>query len=101
MMAGSHMADREIKRPQKGPCLDGTLYPHTEKGCRNLPLHPMLHYGIFCKEKTALKLGGALFWLNMYLKGEGFKLDDIHIRLLSKFTFYLTLNGWCFKTKFK
>ena len=51
MMVGSPMADREIKRPQKGLCLDGALYPHTEKGCRNLPLHPMLHSGIFPKEK--------------------------------------------------
>jgi len=50
-MHGSPMADREIKRLQKGPCLDGALYPHTEKGCRNLPLHPMLHSGIFPKEK--------------------------------------------------
>ena len=51
MMVGSPMADREIKRPQKGPCLDGALYPHAEKGCRNLPLQPMLHSGIFPKEK--------------------------------------------------
>ena len=64
---------------------------------------PAAHVALWniSRGKTVLKLGGALYWLNMDSIGKGFTLDGIHIHLLSKFTFYLTLNGWCFKTKFK
>lgn len=75
MMLGSPMAtqnkrpiaeaDREIKRLQKGPCLDWALYPHTEKGCRNLPL-PLLHSGIFPRKnssETGLELCIGLIWI--------------------------------------